>query len=798
MVHNYLKIAWRNLIRNKATSFINLFGLSVGMTAAVLILLWVQNENSFDNYHPGAANIYRVSSSIKINGDETWLWESAPMPLANAAKKDIPEIEQSAQLLDAGKVIFNINNQLLAEDKCAYVDRNWFGLFHYDFLYGDTIAFNQNPFSLVVNESTAKKYFGVEKAIGKVISINNENYTVQAVIKDNPANSSFQFNCLMPLAAHLSNPDARKNDENWGNFGYLTFLKLRSDANISRVTQKLNATLNKNKKDNQVVTSLLPLTSMYFEEGLQSSQFVHGNKKTTYIFTALALLLLLTACINYVNLTTAKASLRAKEVSVRKIVGAKRAGLFYQFMAESLTVSFIALLITLLLVQLTLPLFSTLSEKHFSASVSSFEVWKVLLGTLLFATILNGIYPAALLSSFKPLQVFRGRSILKVKDSSMRKGLVVFQFTLSVMLIIGSIVIFKQLNFIQQSDRGYSAAQVISSELSFEKYESFKDEKERELFFSSLKQELKAESSIAGVTIASSPIVDLHSVSSGNADWDGRDSTFNPSIANFSADADFKNVLGVQMKQGRWFEKGTLDLHNYILNETAIAQLNLHKPVIGQRFTWGGDTGQVIGIVKDFHYKSMHEKIAPMVIRNNNGAGFFIYIKTTPGDAIKALDVVEAKWKQFFTSEPFNYTFLDETFNNVYKTDIKVSRIVLIFSVITVIISALGLFGLAAFTAEQRTKEIGIRKVLGATVINITTLLSKDFVKLVVVAIVIASPVAYMAMHKWLQDFAYRINIGWSIFVLAGATAILIALLTVSFQAIKAALANPVKSLRTE
>lgn len=797
MLKNYLKTAWRNLFRNKTTSFINLFGLSVGMTAAVLILFWVQNETTFNSYHPGAENIYRITNSIKVNANDTWVWESSPMPMADAAKKEIPQIETSARLLSIPKVNININNKLFSEEKSAYVDKNWFSIFHYDFVSGNPVAFNQNPFSLILTETKAKKYFGNDNAIGKVIRIDNKNFTVQAVIKNNPSNSSFQFDILMQLDAYLSDTETRKNAESWNNFGYLTFLKLRTDANPSLVTNKLNKILINNKKDNTIVSSLQPLKNMYFEDGLQSSELVHGNKKTTYIFSALALLLLITACINYVNLTTAKASLRAKEVSVRKIVGAQRIGLFYQFIAESLMVSLFALMITLLLIQLSLPAFNALTEKHFFLSITSITVWKVLLGTLLFATVLNGAYPAALLSSFKPLNVFRGKSILKVQDSSFRKGLVVFQFSLSVMLIIGTMVIFKQLHFLQKSNPGYNASQVVSLEIPFNTYFSIKDD-EKETFFKSLKQEMLSQSSIAGVASAGSPIVELNSLSTGNADWDGRDTNYNPSIAQFSADEDFEKVLGLQMKDGRWFMRGNTDRHNYILNETAIQQFNLDKPVIGQRFTWGGDTGQVIGVVKDFHYKSMHEKIGPMVIQNNKGSGLFLYIKTNPGNIIQALHAAENSWKKFFPAEPFNYTFLDDTFNNVYKADIKVSQIILTFSIITIIISALGLFGLAAFTAEQRTKEIGIRKVLGATVINITTLLSKNFVKLVLIAIVIASPVAYLAMYKWLQDFAYRINIGWSIFIAAGATVLFIALFTVSFQAIKAAVANPVKSLRTE
>ena len=424
-------------------------------------------------------------------------------------------------------------------------------------------------------------------------------------------------------------------------------------------------------------------------------------------------------------------------------------------------------------------------------------MWQVLLGTLLFATILNGIYPALLLSSFKPLNVFRGKTVLKLRDGAVRKGLVVFQFALSMVLIMGTIVIYRQLRYIQTTNPGYNVSQVMGIQIPYNVYRSLKDD-DRQVFFAGMKRELQSQSSIAAVSSGGSEIVNVSSFSSGNADWDGRDTTYNPAIAHLSVDADFQKMFGLQLKQGHWFSPGKEDWHNYILNETAAAEFNMHKPIIGQRFTWGGDTGQVIAVVKDFHYKSMHEKIGPMVLSNNQGSDSYFFIKTVPGNIPKALSAAGTAWAKFIPTEPFSYTFLDDSFNNLYKSDIKTSRLIFIFSIIAIIISALGLFGLVAFTTEQRAREIGIRKILGASIQQIATLLSKDFVRLVVIAIVIASPVAWWVMNKWLQDFAYRIDIGVGIFIVAGALALFVALISVSIQAIKAAIVSPVRGLRSE
>ncbi len=486
--------------------------------------------------------------------------------------------------------------------------------------------------------------------------------------------------------------------------------------------------------------------------------------------------------------------MRAKEVSVRKIVGANRFHLFNQFLAEALLVSCIALMATLALIHFCLPAFNSITNKNFQLPFTSPGLWKVVGLTLLTAFLLNSIYPAIVLSSFKPLNVFRGFTFLKLKDSYLRKGLVTLQFTISVVLIAGTIVIYKQMQFIQQTNPGYNKSQVLITHvppnIDFNKKNEIVNE---------IKQDLLTQSSIQNVSLANQSIINIGSYSTGSADWVGRDTTFNPKIAQLSTDANFANTMQLQMKEGRWFEQGNeADNNNVVLNEEAVKELKIPQPVIGQRFTWKGKQGQVTGIVKDFKFHSLHDKTGPLVAFQNPAWYNTFMIRIAPKSASRSIAALNKTWKKFLPGSPLEYNFLDDTFNELYKADQQASTLILAFAMIAVAISCLGLFGLATFTAEKRSKEIGIRKVLGASIVSITQLLTKDFLKLIIVAIIIASPVAWFAMNKWLQGFAYRINISWWMFVVAGLFAVVIALITISFQAIKAAVANPVKSLRSE
>lgn len=802
MIKIFFKTAWRNFTRQRSTGLINISGLAIGMSAAIMIFLWIRNELSFDNYHKDAGQIYRIKNYLGLQEKDVSIWETSPYLFGEKAIESLPEVVAITRIqpLYYNPPFFNIKGEFAKEESCAYIDSSWFNVFHYEFVKGNAAAFNSNPFSVILAEKKAKKYFGNEDPIGRIIRVDTIDYMVQGVLKDNPPNSSFQYDVFFPVAAYMSNPENKKNLFSWGNYNFLTFLKLLPQADTKQVESKLTGIIRKERNRDDFKVGLTAVQDMHFENDLNNSLLQHGNEKMVKIFVVLGVLLLAIACINYVNLTTARASIRIKEVSVKKIVGADRKQLFAQFVIESALVSFLSMLIALLILYITLPYFNRFTGRNFSLSEQSGWIATIFVIVFLCSVLLTSIYPALLLSSFKPLSIFRGAGIFQIKDGMLRKGLVVAQFTISIVLIIGTIVIYRQMQFIRQQSSSFNKSQVFSFTIPFKVLFKYQGDNRTSLT-GSIKQELLSQTSIENVTLANTgSLINMKGWSSGNnTDWDGRDKEFKPAIAFFEADTSLQHILNLQLHSGRWFLPGSeADKHNSILNETAIKEFGIKEPVIGQRFTSRGDTGVIIGVVKDFFYKSMHEKIGPVVIRNEQSYSGTYFVKTTPGKTIEAKEAAISIWKKFFPMEPFSYQFMNEEFENMYRADQKASMLVWIFSMLAIFISCMGLYGLASFTAERRSKEIGIRKVLGAGIGSIVGLISIDFLKLVLLALIIASPLAWLAMNNWLQEFAYRVNIGWWIFFVAGAIAILIAFASVGFRAIRAAMANPVKALRTE
>ncbi|HTR28353.1 MAG TPA: ABC transporter permease [Puia sp.] len=790
MFKNYFLTAWRSLRKNGTASLLNMFGLAAGMTAAILIFIWVDNERSFDRYHPDSKHIYRITSYI---GVAKWTWETAPLALVDPIRKQIPEV-QTVSCIRAGydRTTVRLGNELFTESHLCYIDSAWFSLFHYDFVRGDPAGFFSHPFNLLLTESKAKKYFAARDPIGQTLRIDSITYRVAAIVKDNPANSSFQFDMLIPNDAWLSDPGNRAYATQPGNFEYQVFLKLRPDGRPGKVATSLANLLRNGDPNNKDDVSLTPLKDIHFETGLNASGgngTEHASRKTANIFTILGVLILFIACVNYVNLTTARASTRAKEVGVRKIIGAGRSGLFAQFTFESALVSVASLMISALLVQSLMPWFRQLTGRNFTDPLLAGTTWSIFGVTLFTATLLNSVYPSLVLSSFRPLNALKGATMLRFKDVSLRRGLVVIQFVFSIILIAGTIIMHRQLNYVHQINPGYDRTQVFEFNMSWRHGDKAQ----------AMKHDLQALNGIAGVTTANESIVNAASYNSGSIDWDGRDTSYRPTVYKFSPDHDFARVMGIHLAQGRWFDPNRPgDRNNFILNETAAGEFNIHKPVIGQRLMYQGDTGVIIGIVKDFHFASLHEKIRPFVFRHPTEAATNFYIKTKPGKIAAALANARAIWSRYITDAPFDYNFLDDEFNNLYKADMKTSTLILLFSLVAIMIACLGLVGLASFTARQRLKEIGIRKVLGASTANITVLLSTDFIRLVFLAVLIATPISWWAMRQWLQDFAYHIPLSAWTFTLAGGLAVLVALLTVSSQSVKAATANPVDNLRSE
>ena len=725
MWRNHLKLAWRNLLRRRTTSLNNLSGLTIGMTAAFFIFIWVKNELSYDSYHPDAEHIYRLKIYHDITQTETWVWETSPFPLGEEAEKQLPEVKMIARLLPMSYQprTININDHYFKEKNAAYVDENWFRLFHFDFIEGNAKAFNSQLYSIVLSESNAKRYFGNENALGKIIRIDTIDYKIQGVIKDYPANSSFRYHMFLSL-----NP---QNDYDWDAFSYLTFVKIPPTANPEDTAEKFDAILASNQETDNAKVGLTPLTEMHFEHDLLNSQILHGNHKIVNIFIALGALLLVISCINYVNLTTARATTRVKEVSVRKIVGAERKHLFIQFLVESALLGFLAFSATLLLAKLSLPSFNRFTGNRFML-FADISLWQLLGGILVANLVLTSIYPALLLSSFSPTAAFRGNSVWKIKDTWLRKSLVVVQFATSIALITGTIVIYLQTQFINQQNAGYDKSRVLSFSIPFKIFFVQKKVDERNSMRNTIKQRLLEQSSIENVSVINGgSVINSGGPGSGGVDWDGREPDFNPGIASFETDFSFKELLNLQLKEGRWFlPDSKADEKNAILNETAVRDLGIQQPVIGQRFVSHGDTGMVIGVVKDFYYRSMHERIGPLVIKIKENFASTFLVKIAPGQQLEAEQAAQLIWKQFIPQEPFDYHFLDDEFDSLYKADRKATLLIWTFSFIAIFVSCLGLYGLATFSAERRNKEVGIRKVLGASVSSIVQTLSSEFIKL--------------------------------------------------------------------
>jgi putative ABC transport system permease protein len=799
MIKNYFKIAWRNLLRHKRMSFINIAELSIGMAASILIVLWVQNELSFDNYHADVNNIYLIRN-VYSSGNETNISERTQYVLGEDAAKEIPEADVVTRMTPRPEYI-HYNGNIIAEKDAAFVDDKWFDVFHYDVVEGTIDPFKTNPFSLIVTETTAKRYFGRDEAVGKMMRIDSNVYQVQAVVKDNPANSTFRYNMLIPVASILTDARTKKRHLQWGNSNYITFVKLKPAAIAKTVEAKLGQIFRENVKIGNSITSynLLPVKGLHFEKDASFSSFQHGSKSMVGIFIVLGSLILITACINYVNFTTARASIRSKEVGIRKIVGAGRLSLFGQFMSESLLISFVSVLLAVMLVQASMPWYRNFTGKDFADPMSSSLVWLIMAGTLVVSFMLNGLYPALLLSSFKPMNVFRGNSVLNFRDAGLRKSLVIVQFTISVILTTGTLVIYRQLRYVENIDLGYDKAQVFMVDLPYKAFKNV-DSKDMSAKLNTVKQELRSQNSIADVAVSNGELVDFGNSSGlGAFDWSGKPKDLDFQVMRLETDADFQRTMRIRIKEGRWFNNAKNDVHNAVINETAVKQFGLDKKSpIGMRFVHTGDTGVIVGVVKDFHYASLHDKIGPLVISNNQEEALQVSVRTYPHSTQQAIAAAQRIVYNLAPDEPFVYSFLDDDYNNLYRTEQQSSVLIALFAGIAIVVSALGLLGLAAFAAEQRVKEIGIRKVLGATVKDIVKMLSSSFIRMVLIASLAAFPIAWWAMNKWLQGFAYKIALSWWIFVIAAGVALVIALLTVSAQAIKAAMANPVKSLRSE
>ncbi|NDK56706.1 ABC transporter permease [Pontibacter fetidus] len=799
MLQNYFKVALRNLYRNKVYSAINIAGLALGVASCILIFLYVQDELSYDSQFSDADRIVRVAGEIEHDGQTNKFALSAPT-LAPFLLKDYPELEHVTQLLPANKQTIWYKDRSFNEDKLLFADSAFFEVFDYKFLAGNPATALDQPRTIVVSEQMAQKYFGSpDKALGEVLKFSRDSYRVTGVFTDE-GNSHIQANAFLARSTFdTQQQDVLTDNNHWFMLSRYTYVLLRDEAQIAPFQEKLKtfaAThitpwLKENDLQASVKFVLQPLRSIHFNTEYTEDISTPGNISYIYIFSVVAVFLLLIASINYMNLATARSAKRAREVGLRKVVGAYRSQIIGQFIGESLLITLLAVILALALAQILVPTFNSLTDKQFNSNFFlQKEVIVVLLAIILFIGAVAGSYPAIFLSRFKPVDVLKADKAPRGGNAALRRSLVVIQFTISLILIIGTLVVFSQMRFLKNRDLGFNKEQVLIIDIPTGDSTLVNQ-------LPSIKQELLRNPNIEHVSNSLNiPAGDLSTILV-YAEKDG--GTLQNAMNAMFVDYDFVDVMGIDLKEGRNFSKEfKTDLKGgLIVNEAAVKKMQWKNP-IGKRIQMADWDAKVIGVVKDFHVKSLHSKVEPLILALTPESSGYLLVRMKPQDMPATIAFVQEKWQAFDTKHPMEYFFMDEYFDKQYRAEEKMLTVFGYFAGLTIFIACLGLFGLASFTAQQRTKEIGIRKVLGSSTTSIVLLLSRDFAVLVMVAILIAIPIAWYGMDKWLQDFAYRTNLSWWIFAVAGLAAMSIALLTVSFQAIKAAMLDPIKAIRTQ
>ncbi|SEL54073.1 ABC transporter permease [Parapedobacter koreensis] len=791
MLKNHFKTAWRSLRGNKFYSIINTCGLAFGLATAMLLLLWVQHERSYDRFHSDYQRTYKILAHFEANGQDM-VWEGVPGPLSVYAQS-IPRVESIVRVYsEYDQVLANADrSKVLDGFVAACVDSTFLTVFDFELLQGNRTAPFPNNNSVVVTQSTARKFFGDGDAMGKVLQFRGDNFTVAGVLRDFPDNSSLVCDALFPMGyyaqqftANGGNGDWKTIDADLGNYAFHTYVKLQEGTDPIDAEQDFTAAYDKARNgESDTRYGLQSLASLH----LVGPDGNDASARMVRIFLIIAILVLAIAAINYINLSTARALVRAREVGIRKVVGASRRQLFFQFIVETTLLFCFALAIAIGLILALLPVYNLIAGKQLHFSFADTDIWKVVgysaVGTLLSAS----IYPALLLSDFRPLQVLKGKITSGIGTTLFRKILVVFQFSISTVLIVATLVIGKQLDYIRKLDLGYNKDYVFTVPLP-DAVSGHID---------ALKNELNSQQGITGISLTDIYDLSNHESSTSDLEWSGKPTNSQVIINQAVIDQHFIPTVGIQLLEGRNFSGTPADSNLYIVNEAAVKEMGLTPPYVGQPISFHSRAGTIIGVVRDFNFQSLKKKIEPLLFfRWWNGN--MLYVRTSAQAAQQAIAAVEKQYKQYAGDIPFSYSFLDKQFEAKYQADQRAGLLFNIFAGIAIFISCLGLLGLSTYTVRQRVKEIGIRKVLGASVGNIVGLLSKGSIQLVLVSIIMGTPIAWWTMNTWLEDFAYRIDVEWWMFAVAGSAAVVIALLTVSWQAIRAALANPVESLRDE
>ncbi len=811
MIKTYIKIAWRNLRKQPFFTFINTFGLAVGMAGGLLISLYIYDELSYDKMFADSERIHRINNDIKFGGEER-VFAVTPAPMADAVANDFSEIETVTRFRTNGSLLVRkLDTEAnIKEQGTTYVDASFFEMFGINLITGDSNTALKEPNTLILTKSSAEKHFGSTNVLGQSVLVDNTNtYTVVGVIDDLPLNSFLrEYTVFMSMEGYA---DAKI--VNWGSNNYQTFIKLIPTANVADIQEQLRGFLGKyvvpgiqqfmpgiteeefKAGGNHLIYSTMPLEDIHLHSNMVAEITPNNNIQSVYILSFIALFLIVLAAVNFMNLSTAHSLKRAKEVGVRKTLGSNKAELVKQFLIESGLISFLSLALAITLVVIALPFFNSLADKNITLPFTNPLFWIILLTTTIVLALLSGSYPSFFMSRFIPVKVLKGGGQNSVEGGKVRNSLVIFQFSISVLLIVSTLVVYQQLKYIQNKDLGFSKDQVLVINDVYgvgTKMESFKEQ-------------VKQLSFVKNASLSSYfPTPSSRS-----------DSTFSPkdggsqqenaiSMQFWGVDFDYVSTIGLDLIAGRDFDRlhGN-DSTSIIVNESAVANMGVSpNEALGKRYT--PDMGSedaiyytIIGVVKDFHFNSLREGIEALSLYIDNNA-YAMAVKLEAGDFSQAISGIEKIWNELAPGQPFDYYFMEDSFNTTYKAERRLGNIFIIFTILSILIACLGLFGLAAFNAEKRTKEIGVRKVLGASVGQITFALITDFLKLVGIAIVVSLPIGWYAMHKWLEDFSYRIEIGWWVFVLAALLAVCISILTVSYQSIRAAIVNPVKSLRTE
>lgn len=804
MIKNYIKIAWRNIIRNKTFSAINIVGLSLGIAACILILQYVAFELSFDDFHKDKDQIYRVRQDRYDEGKLSTQWAAGTFAVGNSFKDAFSEVQDYVKLIRYRPTMMEYGDRSLKVEKVYMAGSSFFNIFSYPLLSGDARTALTEPNTVVLSESVAKKFFGSENPVGKTILRNKKSaYKVTGVFKDMPANTHLKADVLISYATFLSESGDSQPETAWQWDGCLTYLKLRPDTDIAKLEGKFPALVDKlagadhKTYKTSAVYLLQPLTDIHLYSHYMMEAETNGDGSTVYLLLGIAFFIVIIAWVNYINLATARAINRAREVGVRKAVGSQRSQLIGQFMTESVLLNGFAVILALVLVAASLPKFNEISGQTLSFQLlASRMFWLPLITLFVIGAFFSGLYPAFVLSGFKPVVVLKGKVSTSARGILLRKSLVVFQFAASLFLLVGTLTVFQQIRFMRQQSLGINIDQtlVINPPI-------IGDDSTYMRQMSAFKDELLRQSGIKSITASTVVPGEAADWNAGGIRLKGTDESQGKQYRVIGVDYDFLKTYDLKLIAGRNFSKefGS-DPKAVVFNKMAVKQLGFSNPqeAVGKEIDFWGETFTIVGVTDNFHQQSLKDAYEPLIIRLIPDIRGYFSVKLTSGSATASVATIQSEWNRFFPGNPFEYTFLDERFNDQYKADQRFGQVFGVFTGLAILVACLGLFGLASFTTAQRTKEIGIRKVLGSSVYAIVEMLYREFAILILISFVIAAPLAWFATSQWLNGYAFRTGIQWWLFAAPFLLVLVIALLTVSFQSIKAALMNPIQSLKSE